>query len=96
VDNPNDFFSWLAVQPPFVEVALGAFFCLVVAPAVMAGAAMVVTALEALAEKHLTLLFASPRASAGNHFPGVPARLAGLRQDALPMSKRVATQVGEG
>jgi hypothetical protein len=61
VDNPNDFFSWLAVQPPCVEVALGALFCLIVAPAFVAGVAMGVTALEAFAETRLIQLFASLR-----------------------------------
>jgi hypothetical protein len=67
VDNPNDFFDWLAVQPPFVEVALGAFFCLIVAPALLAGVAMAVTALEALAETQLTPLFAFRRAGTVSH-----------------------------
>jgi hypothetical protein len=83
VDNPNDFFGWLAAQPPFVEVALGAFFCLIVAPIVLAGVATAVTALEALAEEHLTLLFAYRRADAVSPLPRVPTPLAGVRQDAL-------------
>jgi len=52
----NDFFGWLATQPTFVEVTAGACFCLFVAPVVMAAMAIVVTALETLMEKHLTLL----------------------------------------
>jgi hypothetical protein len=84
VDHPNDFFGWLAVQPPCVEVALGAFFCLIVAPAVLAGVAAAVTALEALAEKHLTVLLAPRRAGAARHFPRVPVPLSGMRPDALP------------
>jgi hypothetical protein len=83
VDNANDFFAWLAAQPPFVEVALGAFFCLIVAPIILAGVATAVTALEAFAEERLTLLFASRRADAVSPFPRIPAPLAGVRQDAL-------------
>jgi hypothetical protein len=84
VDNPNDFFGWLAVQPPFVEVTLGAFFCLFVAPAILAGVATAVTALEAVAEPYLFALFASPRSDAAGHSRRVPTPLSGLRQDALP------------
>lgn len=61
MDNSNDFFAWLAVQPAFVEVALGAVFCLIVAPALLAGVATAVTALEALAETRLIPLLASAR-----------------------------------
>ena len=53
----HDFFGWLATQPTFVQVTAGVFFCLFVAPVVMAAIAIVVTALETLTEKHLTLLF---------------------------------------
>ena len=84
MDNPGDFFSWLALQPPFVEVALGALFCLIVAPALLAGVAIAVTALEAFAETHLTLLLASRRASGAGRFPRARTRLSGMRPDALP------------
>ena len=33
MDTPLEFFSWLASQSAFVEVVIGVFFCLVVAPA---------------------------------------------------------------
>jgi len=72
MDNPNDFFDWLAVQPPFVEVALGAFFCLTVAPAVLASVAIAMTALEGIAETHLSPLFAFRPASSVSHSPHVP------------------------
>ena len=72
MDNPNDFFGWLAVQPPFVEVALGAFFCLIVAPALLAGVATAVTALEALAETRLIPLLAFGAFGHGGRFtPGL-------------------------
>ena len=61
----NDFFGWLAVQPSFLEVALGTFFCLVVAPTVLAGAATAVTAFEALAETQLKRLLGSRQAHIG-------------------------------
>lgn len=83
MDNPSDFFSWLAVQPPFVEVALGAFFCLVVAPILLAAVAMAVTALEALAETRLTLLLVSRRVDEAGHLPRAPTHLSGMRPDAL-------------
>ena len=67
----NDFLAWLATQPTFVEVTVGAFFCLLVAPAVLAGAAMAVTALEALAEKCLKRLLASRRTHAPSHYPAL-------------------------
>ena len=76
MDNPSDFFSWLALQPPFLEVALGAFFCLIVAPAVLAGVAIAITALEVFAETYLTLLVASRRPSGIGHFRRASARIA--------------------
>ena len=54
MDNSHDFFSWLAQQPAFVEVAVGAFFCLVVAPVMLAGIATAVSAFEAFLETRLT------------------------------------------
>lgn len=42
----NPFFGWLAAQPPFVEVALGIVFCLVIGPALLALVATVLTAFE--------------------------------------------------
>jgi hypothetical protein len=54
MDNSFDFFSWLAQQPPFVEVAIGAFFCLVVAPVLLACIARAVSAFEAFLETRLS------------------------------------------
>jgi hypothetical protein len=45
--NPSpEFFSWLANQSAFVDVMVGVFFCLVVAPVLLAGIATAVTRLE--------------------------------------------------
>ncbi len=49
-----EFFTWLANQSAFVEVMIGAFFCLVIAPIMLAGIATVVTQLEGLVEKRLS------------------------------------------
>ena len=46
MDPTPEFFNWLANQSAFVEVGLGVFFCLVVAPALLAGIATAVTRLE--------------------------------------------------
>lgn len=54
MDNSYDFFSWLARQPAFVEVAVGAFFCLVVAPILLAAIATAVSAFEAFLETRLS------------------------------------------
>lgn len=45
---PNDtsFYAWLAAQPAFVEVAIGVAFVMVVAPAVLAAAAIATARLE--------------------------------------------------
>jgi threonine/homoserine/homoserine lactone efflux protein len=75
--NPADFFTWLAVQPAFLEVGLGAFFCLIVAPAVLAAIAITVTALEALAERQLNLLLDSRRTSSLNPILRAPAQSLG-------------------
>jgi hypothetical protein len=53
MDNSYDFFSWLAEQPAFIEVAVGAFFCLVVAPIMLAGIATAVSAFEGFIETRL-------------------------------------------
>jgi hypothetical protein len=42
--------QWLADQPPFMEVGIGMGFVLVLAPTVLAAAALVCTRLERLAE----------------------------------------------
>ena len=41
-----ELFNWIATQPAFIEVTVGVFFCLVIAPAVLAGAATAITVLE--------------------------------------------------
>ena len=46
----NGLFSWIATQPAFIEVTIGVFFCLVIAPAVLAGAATAITVLEGYIE----------------------------------------------
>jgi hypothetical protein len=84
VDNPGDFFGWLALQPPFLEVALGAFFCLIVAPTVLAGVAIAVTALESFAETQLTSLFRSRRAPGLSLIPRARKDGSGMRLDARP------------
>ena len=40
------FYAWLAAQPAFVEVAVGVAFVLVLAPAVLAVVAQLITRLE--------------------------------------------------
>ncbi len=55
--NPSPvFFSWLANQSAFVEVIVGVFFCLVVAPALLAGIATAVTRLEGFVETGLSAI----------------------------------------
>ena len=51
-----EFFSWLANQSAFVEVLVGVFFCLVVAPALLAAIATVVTRLEGFVETGLSAI----------------------------------------
>ena len=43
------FWRWLAEQPPFIEVGIGMFFVLVLAPATLVSVAMAATRVEALA-----------------------------------------------
>ncbi len=63
--NPSpEFFSWLANQSAFVEVAVGVFFCLVVAPALLAGIATVITRLEGFVETGLSAIPLLNKASA--------------------------------
>lgn len=55
--NPSpEFFSWLANQSAFVEVVVGVFFCLIVAPALLAGIATAVTRLEGFVETGLSAI----------------------------------------
>lgn len=56
MNPPLEFFSWLASQSAFVEVGMGVFFCLVVAPALLAGIATAVTRLEDFVEKGLSAI----------------------------------------
>ena len=49
-----EFFNWIAAQPAFVGVSVGVFFCLVVAPIVLAAIATAVTAIEGFVETRLT------------------------------------------
>jgi hypothetical protein len=51
-----EFFSWLANQSAFVEVMVGVFFCLVVAPVLLAGIATAVTLLEGFVETGLSAI----------------------------------------
>ncbi|MEO8159022.1 MAG: hypothetical protein ABI648_14595 [Betaproteobacteria bacterium] len=51
-----EFFGWLANQSAFVEVAVGVFFCLVVAPTALAGIATAVTRLEGFVETRLSAI----------------------------------------
>ena len=45
-DIKNSFYTWLATQPAFVEVAVGVAFVAFAAPAVLAAVAMTLTGLE--------------------------------------------------
>jgi len=56
MDTSPEFFSWLANQSAFVEVVIGVFFCLVVAPAILAGIATAVTRLEGFVETGLSAI----------------------------------------
>ena len=55
MDIGSAFFSWLAAQPPFVEVCIGVLFCLAIGPTIIAGVAMLVTTAENAIEQRLTL-----------------------------------------
>ena len=55
--NPSpELFSWIANQSAFVEVMVGVFFCLVIAPAVLASAATAITLLEGYVETGLSAI----------------------------------------
>lgn len=56
MDLSFEFFSWLANQSAFVEVVIGVFFCLVIAPATLAGIAAAVTRLERFVETGLSAI----------------------------------------
>jgi hypothetical protein len=55
MDIWSSIFSWLAGQPPFLEVCVGVLFCLAIGPIILACIAMTVTAAEAAIEQRLTL-----------------------------------------
>ena len=79
MDNSNDFFAWLATQPAFVEVAIGALFCLAVAPVLLGCLALAVTAVENFAEVRLRALAAFLLNGDVRHSFRLPAWLSGLR-----------------
>jgi len=79
MENPNDFFAWLAAQPAFVEVAVGAFFCLAVAPVLLGCFALAITAVVNFAEVRLRALVAFFLHGDGRHSFRLPASLSGLR-----------------
>ncbi len=55
--NPMpEFFTWIAIQPAFVGVSVGVFFCLVIAPALLATIATAITVLEGLVETRLSAI----------------------------------------
>jgi hypothetical protein len=56
MNTSPEFFSWLANQSAFVAVVIGVFFCLVVAPAMLAGIATAVTRLESFVETWLSAM----------------------------------------
>ena len=70
MDTPLEFFSWLASQSAFVEVVIGVFFCLVVAPATLAGIATAVTRLEGFVETRLSAVPMLNMASASTRSSG--------------------------
>jgi hypothetical protein len=58
MENPTSgFFGWLATQPPFIEVALGAMFCLIVAPTILATVAAALTSMERMVEARLSAIW---------------------------------------
>jgi hypothetical protein len=52
----SEFFNWIAIQPAFVGVSVGVFFCLVVAPTMLAAIATAITVLERLVETRLSAI----------------------------------------
>jgi hypothetical protein len=68
------FYVWLAAQPPFVEVALGILFVVVLAPVVLAAAAGVLGHFEQLIETNLGIAHPSlPAARTTSIGPSIPA-----------------------
>lgn len=65
-----EFFSWLANQSAFVEVVVGVFFCLVVAPVLLAGIATAITLLEGFVETGLSAIPMLNMAPAGTRSSG--------------------------
>lgn len=55
--NPMpEFFNWISTEPAFVGVSVGVFFCLVIAPALLAAIATAITALEGFVETRLSAI----------------------------------------
>ena len=55
--NPMpEFFNWISTEPAFVGVSVGVFFCLVVAPALLAAIATAITVLEGFVETRLSAI----------------------------------------
>jgi hypothetical protein len=84
----SEFFSWLANEPAFIEVGVGVFYCLVVAPLLLAGIATAITVLEGVVETGLSAILvpnltpASIRRRATfhwhSHFAELVGRLTGV------------------
>ena len=51
-----EFFNWISTEPAFVGVSVGVFFCLVVAPALLAAIATAITVLEGFVETRLSAI----------------------------------------
>ena len=51
-----EFFHWISNEPAFVGVSVGVFFCLVIAPILLAAIATAITALEGFVETRLSAI----------------------------------------
>ena len=56
----GSFYTWLAAQPAFVELAVGVAFVVIIAPTVLAAAATAITRLEDFLVLHAQLPAFSP------------------------------------
>ena len=55
--NPMpEVFNWIALQPAFVGVSVGVFFCLVIAPSLLAAIATAITVCEGFVETRLSAI----------------------------------------
>ena len=70
-ESGSSLWQWLASQPPFVEVAIGMSFVLIVAPLVLAAVALACTKSETLAQR-LTAERLTIRPLASNSEPTGP------------------------